>query len=176
LLYRVIAPEFSDIATSPFIDDIHWLLYEGLTGGCGGTRFCPDDAVTRAQMAIFLDRALDLPSAVADHFTDDEGITGEASINALFEAGITGGCTPTLFCPTRPVTRAQMAAFLDRALTLPATTTDFFDDDDGTTHEGSINRLAEAGITGGCGVRMFCPTDAVVREQMAAFLRRAFPT
>lgn len=176
LLYRVIAPEFSDIATSPFIDDIHWLLYEGLTGGCGGTRFCPEDAVTRAQMAIFLDRALDLPSAVADHFTDDEGITGEASINALFEAGITGGCTPTLFCPTRPVTRAQMAAFLDRALTLPATTTDFFDDDDGTTHEGSINRLAEAGITGGCGVRMFCPTDAVVREQMAAFLRRAFPT
>ena len=68
------------------------------------------------------------------------------------------GCSPTLFCPKGKVTRAQMAMFLDRALALPAATTDYFDDDDGKTGEGSINALARAKITGGCGPRRFCPT------------------
>jgi S-layer homology domain len=112
----VLVPEFTDIAASTFIDDIHWIFYEGLTAGC----------------------------------------------------------TATTYCPTATVTREQMAIFLDRALTLPATTTDFFDDDAGRTGEAAINRVAAAGITTGCGVRRFCPADAVTREQMAGFLRRAF--
>jgi glucose/arabinose dehydrogenase len=174
-LYRVIAPEFSDIATSSYIDHIHWLFYAGITGGCGGTRFCPTDAVTRGQMASFLARVLDLPAATTDHFDDDDGKTHEADINRLAEAGITGGCGERRFCATRVVTRAQMAAFIARARSLPPATTDHFDDDDGTTHEADINRLAEAGITGGCAVRRYCPTAAVTREQMATFLRRAFP-
>ena len=172
-LYRVIAPEFSDIANSTFLDDIHWLFYEGITGGCGGGKFCPTASVTRVQMAQFLVRAFDYPPTDTNYFTDDNGITGESSINALRAAGITSGCAPTLFCPTRPVTRAQMAIFLDKALGLPPTGTDFFDDDDGKTGEASINRLAAAGITGGCGTRKYCPTASVTREQMAAFLHRA---
>ena len=71
------------------------------------------------------------------------------------------------------VTRAQMAMFLDRALALPNATTDYFDDDDGRTGEGSINALAKSAITGGCGPRRYCPTSSVTREQMAAFLYRA---
>jgi Glucose / Sorbosone dehydrogenase/S-layer homology domain len=172
-LYRVIAPEFSDIATSTFIEDIHWLFYEGITGGCGGGKFCPRSAVTRVQMAQFLVRAFDHPSTTTDYFTDDNGITGESSINALAKAGITGGCAPNLYCPTRPVTRAQMAIFLVNELNLPPSGTDFFDDDDGKTGESSINALAAAGLTGGCGTRRFCPTSNVTREQMAAFLHRA---
>jgi glucose/arabinose dehydrogenase len=172
-LYRVIAPEFSDIASSTFIDDIHWLFYQGITGGCGSGRFCPRSAVTRVQMAQFLVRAFDHPSTTIDYFTDDDGITGESSINALAEAGITAGCAPNLFCPTRPVTRAQMAIFLVNELNLPPSGTDFFDDDDGKTGESSINALAAAGLTGGCGTRRYCPSSNVTREQMAAFLHRA---
>ena len=67
-----------------------------------------------------------------------------------------------------------MAAFLNRALGLPATGTDFFDDDDGSLFENDINRLRAAGITGGCATRRFCPNDNVTREQMASFLTRAF--
>ena len=115
------------------------------------------------------------PATGPDHFSDDNGQTGESAINALFEAGITGGCAPNRFCPGAPVTRAQMALFLDRAIEppLPDASRDFFDDDDGRTGEASINRLAQAGITGGCGTRRYCPTASVTREQMAAFLRRA---
>jgi hypothetical protein len=166
---------FQDIDASSLKASIAWLAEQGITTGCAPFRFCPNASVTRAQMALFLDRAFDLPSATIDYFDDDDGKTGEASINALAKAGITGGCGTRRFCPTANVTRAQMALFLDRAIEppLPRATTDYFDDDDGKTGEGAINALAKAGITGGCGTRRYCPAAFVTRAQMAAFLKRA---
>ena len=165
---------FYDTEGSTFEQAIEWLVAEGITSGCRPEYFCPTDPVTRAQMAAFLVRTMDLPPATDDHFSDDDGVTGEDSINRLAEAGITRGCTATRFCPANGVTRAQMASFLVRALALPPTDTDFFGDDDGTTHEDAINRLAAAGITGGCTTTSFCPTQGVTRGQMAAFLHRGF--
>ncbi len=78
-------------------------------------------------------------------------------IEWMFSTGISSGCGPDLFCTQNPVTRGQMAAFLDRALDPPATSEDFFDDDASSTFEDSINRIAAAGITSGCGDRRFCP-------------------
>ncbi len=166
-------PPFADIAGSSFAADIAWLYNSGITKGCGPITFCPDDSVTRGQMAAFLDRALKLPSTTTDYFTDDDGTTFEANINRLASSGITKGCGPTTFCPKAEVTRGQMAAFLDRAFGLPATATDYFSDDNGTTFEGNINRLAASGITKGCGPTTFCPKAEVTRGQMAAFLHRA---
>jgi glucose/arabinose dehydrogenase len=173
-LYRVVAPPFTDVASSPFLDEIVWIAREGITGGCGGGRFCPSTLVTREQMASFLARALNLPAATRDYFTDDEGSQHEADINRLARAGISGGCSAGRFCPTDTVTRAQMASFLVRALDLPPGTTDAFADDEGNIHEASINALARSGITGGCGPGRYCPSASVTREQMAAFLKRAF--
>jgi hypothetical protein len=167
----------TDWEAHPLAPHIAWAFEAGITGGCDVLAYCPGASVTRAQMAMFIDRAMVLPPTDQDFFTDDEGITGEGSINRLAAAGITGGCAPNRFCPTFPVTRGQMASFLVRALGLPpATTPNYFDDDDGTTHEASIDSLAEAGITGGCGERRFCPSSPVTRAQMAAFLHRAFGT
>ncbi len=67
-----------------------------------------------------------------------------------------------------------MASFLVRALHLPGTSTDYFDDDDGNIHENQINALARSGITGGCATRRYCPDADVTRGQMAAFLKRGF--
>ena len=146
----------------------------GITGGCSPTLFCPKGKVTRAQMAMFLDRALDLPAATTDYFDDDDGKTGEGSINALAKARITGGCGPRRFCPTAYVTRAQMAMFLDRALALPNATTDYFDDDDGKTGEGSINALAQVRASPAAAApAATARRRSVTREQMAAFLYRA---
>jgi hypothetical protein len=41
-------------------------------------------------------------------------------------------------------------------------------------HEGNINRLAASAITAGCSATHYCPGLHVTREQMAAFLHRAF--
>ena len=172
-LYRVVAPPFTDVVNSKFIDDITWLAQDGITSGCTATRFCPDGLVTRGQMATFLTRALNLPNTGTDYFTDDETNKHENSINRLRAAGITFGCTATRFCPDGIVTRGQMASFLVRAFDLPTTGTDYFTDDETNKHEANINRLRASGITFGCGGTRFCPNGSVTRGQMAAFLHRA---
>jgi Tol biopolymer transport system component len=168
-------PEFPlvDARFSTFNADIQWVYNEGITVGCSAERYCPTDPVTREQMAIFLDRALDLPATATDYFSDDTGRTGEAAINRVAAAGITTGCAAGKYCPTDKVTRGAMASFLARAFDLPATATDYFSDDAGTTHEQNINRVAAAGITSGCTPTTYCPAADVTRGQMAAFLRRA---
>ncbi len=111
-------------------------------------------------------------------FIDDDDSIFEANIEALAAAGITKGCNPPQndrFCPNDAVTRGQMAAFLVRALTLPAGTPGVFVDSNGV-FEDNIEALAAAGITRGCNPPTndrFCPNDAVTRGQMAAFLVRA---
>ncbi|HSK92621.1 MAG TPA: S-layer homology domain-containing protein, partial [Candidatus Angelobacter sp.] len=168
------APTFSDIANSKFRADIEWLAAIGITSGCGDGKFCPDGLVTRAQMASFLSRAVGLPPADRDYFTDDAGNRHESNINRLAQAGITSGCGPSRFCPSGLVTREQMASFLVRAFELPATSRDFFTDDADSRHQSNINRLAASGITSGCSADRYCPSGLVTRGQMAAFLHRAF--
>jgi hypothetical protein len=113
-------------------------------------------------------------------FVDDDGSVHEGSIEAIAAEGLTVGCNPPQsdrYCPTRTVTRGEMAAFLARALTLGETDDDFFSDDDGHLFEGAINRLAEAGVTEGCNPPSnsnFCPDRVMTRGEMAAMLSRAF--
>ncbi len=164
---------YTDSDMSKFYADILWLAREEITAGCQSDKFCPNGLVTRAQMATFLARALDLPSTHHDYFTDDDGSVHEARINALAASGITAGCASHRFCPNGLVTRAQMATFLARALDLPSAHHDYFTDDDGSVHEARINALAASGITHGCGTSTFCPDGRVTRGQMAAFLHRA---
>ncbi|HYM53033.1 MAG TPA: S-layer homology domain-containing protein [Candidatus Dormibacteraeota bacterium] len=107
-------------------------------------------------------------------FTDIAAHPFRADIEWLYATGITRGCAATKFCPDSPVTREQMATFLDRALELPATSLDPFTDDEASPHEPAINRLAASGITTGCAPARYCPTGNVTREQMASFLARGF--
>lgn len=111
----------------------------------------------------------------AGTFADDDGNVHEAMIEAIAAEGVTGGCAvdPPRYCPARKVTRGEMAAFLARAFDLPAASRDHFDDDDGTTHEVDINRVAEAGITAGYSDGTFRPGWTVNRQQMATFLATA---
>jgi hypothetical protein len=113
-------------------------------------------------------------------FVDDDGNVHEGYIEAIAAEGITRGCNPPIndkYCPASAVTRGEMAAFLARALALPSTRTDHFNDDSSSVFEADINALAEARITRGCNPPdndQFCPAEAVSRAQMAAFLVRAF--
>ncbi len=78
-------------------------------------------------------------------FTDDNGSVHEPDIEAIAAAAITKGCNPPAndhFCPDGAVSRGEMAAFLSRALDLPAGTTDFFDDDAGSVFEARYEMLA----------------------------------
>ena len=108
-------------------------------------------------------------------------------ISAFARRGITTGCGTNdagqrLFCPERGVTRAEMAAFLTRALgqdkQIPPATPTFADVPTGYWAYGQIEAFVRLGITTGCGTdelgrRLFCPERGVTRAEMAAFLVRA---
>lgn len=176
---------FTDDNDSTFESDIEWLAAEEITKGCNpptNDLFCPDDFVTRGQMAAFLHRALDdvLSPTQSVEFVDDDGNTFEGDIEWLGGTGVTKGCNPPTnnqFCPDDFVTRGQMAAFLVRALGYTDDGGgDLFTDDDGNTFETDIDKLATAGVTKGCNPPTnteYCPDDFVTRGQMAAFLHRA---
>lgn len=165
---------FTDIGSSAFKAEITWLVNEEITAGCTATKYCPVRSVTRAQMASFLARAMDLPPTSRDYFSDDRDSYHEDDINRLAAAGVTAGCGNGRYCPNGTVDRDEMASFLARALNLPPASRDYFSDDRGNFHEDAINRLAAAGITNGCTANHYCPNTGVSREQMAAYIERAF--
>jgi hypothetical protein len=128
LLHRILdfeAPAgvdtFTDDDTSPFEVPIEAIAAAGVTFGCNppaNDRFCPDEPVTRGQMAAFLVRAFEFAATAPDAFDDDNDSEFEADIETLAGAGVTVGCNPPAndrFCPDDLVTRAQLASFLVRA-------------------------------------------------------------
>jgi hypothetical protein len=117
---------FTDVPADSFAAAwIEQLAAEGITGGCGGGKFCPNAPVTRAQMAVFLVKAMygtgyTPPTATGEIFADIPADGFAASfIEQLFADGITGGCGGGDFCPNNYITRAEMAVFLVRAFNLP---------------------------------------------------------
>jgi hypothetical protein len=106
-------------------------------------------------------------------FTDIGSSVFRNDIEWLYTSGITAGCDADSFCPSASVSRGQMASFLARALDLPATTRDYYADDNASPYQRDINRVAAAGIAAGCASGRFCPNDPVTRDQMASFLVRS---
>jgi PKD repeat protein len=178
-------PSFDDVPDDYWAFDHVEMLYDsGITGGCGSGFFCPDAPITRAQMAVFLVRAMHgsdfRPPPAAGNVFLDVGIDDFAAafIEQLYHDGITGGCGNNNFCPGDPVTRAQMAVFLLRAMHgpgySPPPATGVFDDVDLAYWAVAwIEQLAAEGITFGCGNNNYCPDSLVTRAQMAVFMVRA---
>jgi hypothetical protein len=183
---KTVQVDFVDVPpTHPFHNFVNTLSRDGITGGCGGGKFCPDNAVTRAQMAIFLLIAKHgagyvPPPASGTMFADVPATAfGAAYIEQLVREGITGGCStnPTRYCPNNPVARNQMAVFLVVArygtgVSLPPPTGIFQDVPVTDPYAKWIEKLVADGVTGGCATNpaRYCPNDAVTRGQMAVFL------
>ena len=178
---------FADVPrTSLFASMIERLYHSSITAGCGVSPlvYCPAASVTRAQMAVFLERGMRgatyVPPAATGMFGDVPASSPFAPwIEQLAHDGVTAGCGGGNFCPQSPVTRAQMAVFLTKArhpvaCTYPATGTVFTDVPPGYWAGGFIEQLWHEGVTGGCGAGLFCPETAITRQQMAAFLVRGF--
>lgn len=114
-------------------------------------------------------------------FVDDDGNFHEPNIELIADLGITLGCNPPdndRYCPESPVTRAEMAAFIIRALgeedpTAPHTGR-FPDVDEEAWYSQVVEKLAELEITTGYDDGTFRPNNVVTRAEMAAFMTRAF--
>ncbi len=193
--YTIIdTPIFADVPTDHWA--ILWIerLYDaGITKGCQSDplSYCPEQAVTRGEMAVFLLRGIyggdHLPTlgtgtVFVDVVFDHPFVNW---IEQLYDEGITIGCQQLddklYFCPADPVSRAEMAIFLLRAkyggaYQPPALTDGSGFSDVPADHFAAawIKQLAEDGITTGCGGGQFCPNQSVTRAEMAVFLVRTF--
>jgi hypothetical protein len=134
---------FTDVPPeSGYCKYIHYIYSHNITSGCGGGQFCPSGVTTRAQMAVFIARAMvsttvggvavpssytdpvtlrsyDCGNAQANFFTDvDDNHFACSHIYYIWAKGITSGIGGGLYGPSSQTTRGQMAAFLSKGFTL----------------------------------------------------------
>jgi Metallo-peptidase family M12/S-layer homology domain len=178
---------FPDVPTThPLFHYVETIFQLGITGGCAGGNYCPNNPVTRAQMAVFLLKAKfgasHVPPNCAGIFDDVPCPSTFANwIEELAGLGITGGCGGSNYCPNNTVTRKQMAPFLLKTLNgsgyVPPDCTGIFDDVTcPSTFANWIERIYALGITGGCQTSplRYCPDNPNTRGQMAVFLVKTF--
>jgi hypothetical protein len=116
---------FADVpCPSTFANWIEALAAEGITGGCGGGNYCPQNPVRRDQMAVFLLKAEHgssyVPPDCAGTFADVACPSVFANwIEQLAAENITGGCGGGNYCPLNNNTRGQMAVFISKTFNLP---------------------------------------------------------
>jgi hypothetical protein len=185
--YIGLDPVFADVPGGFIFQPWIIALYNaGVTGGCGGGNYCPDDATNRGQMAVFLLGSKESdsyrpPDCTVPTFADVPCSHIFADwIEELAFRGITGGCGGGNYCPDDPTNRGQMAVFLLATLegssyTPPVCTTPTFGDVP-CSHIFAdwIEELARRGTTGGCGGGNYCPDAPVTRGEMAVFLVATF--
>jgi len=168
----------------------------GITKGCNppqNDRFCPEDVVTRAQMAAFIIRAIEgepTNYSTNPYFSDVPSTHWAFKyIQRVKERNIAQGYTGTnLYGPEDNVTREQMAKMLIMGLVsqgmISEPPTDYcsteapFDDVSPSSWSCRyIKKLKELGITQGCNPpdnNRYCPQNPVTRAQMATFIYRGF--
>jgi hypothetical protein len=101
---------------------INALRNAGVVNGVTEDMYNPLGQVRRDQMATFLVQFYEnvlgdeMPGNATNAFMDDNGNVHEANINAIAAADIADGVAAGQYAPNRPVTRAQMAAFVAREI------------------------------------------------------------
>jgi hypothetical protein len=178
---------FADVPPSAYyFDAVNLMSTLGITAGCSVTPYdyCPTEQINRAQMAIFIVRAVyggntSFPYSPTPWFSDvPADYYAFPWIQAMYELGITTGCGDGMFCPTDTVTRGQMAVFIIRArygagtlFTSPSTPY-FSDVPASNVFFTYIQRMKEDNITAGCSATTYCPNNPVIRGDMAIFIMR----
>lgn len=187
------AVPFNDVAAShPHFDYISLMKNLGFTAGCSVSPplYCPDNTLTRAQMAVFiiaaLNRALGTPNTYTPmaHFNDVTSASGFFPfVQRMRDLDITAGCSanPPLYCPDSSITHGQMAVFIiiawmkvNNLSTFTYSTTPYFTDVPSTHPQFRfIQKMRDMGFWNGCNATQYCDTASVTRAQMAPMLLKA---
>ena len=174
------------LAVSSFKDvpQNHWayteitaLADQGIIKGHTDGYFRPLDSVTRAQSAMMIVRALDIPTdnRPDPNFKDVSPATsGYAEIAALVDLGVFAKAEN--FNPTQPATRAQVSKILVEAFELKGKGPGikaFTDVPASQWYYSYVDTLVHNAITTGTTTTTFSPHQRVDRVQMAVFIHRS---
>lgn len=184
---------FNDVLPSnPFFDYVSLMASNNITAGClaNPPLYCPDDAVTRAQMAVFMVSGLNIAQGTpltytaAPYFNDVSSASGFFPfVQKIRDLNITAGCSlnPPLYCPDASITHGQMAVFMiaswmraNNLTTFTYSTTPYFTDVP-ATHPffRFIQKMRDMGFWNGCSATQYCESAPVTRLQMAPMILRA---
>ncbi|MGH9381008.1 MAG: PQQ-dependent sugar dehydrogenase [Thermoanaerobaculia bacterium] len=183
-----IGGSFTDVPrSSPFYRSIETLLHRRVTGGCNAARYCPAAGSSRAQMAVFVLKAVEGGDYLPPVCVQGEELFADVPatnpfcrwIEELANRGVVAGCGGGDYCPNGAARRADMAVFLLKTLegpgyTPPACDGIFADVPCPSLFADWIEDLVDRGITAGCGGGNYCPANPVSRDQMAVFLSKTF--
>ena len=179
---------FNDIQQLPSTTQlaINCIADYGVTQGKTATQYGPQYQVLRMEMALFFYRMGNYAGVNWDttggNFPDIGNLPAsfQNAINALANANIVSGYSDGTFKPSRDVTRAEMAKFLDNFYGLvhgskfPAAGKDYYTDDQtiNAALQQAINDITAGTIANGKGNHIYDPSSGVLRSQMALFLSR----
>lgn len=191
---------FTDIRGDEwFAEAVSALVEKGIVMGRSDGSFGPDAVVTRAQMAVFLARVLELPESISRPFYDvGEQDWFAGAVGALYVRGLIRGTSGLVFSPAEPVTRQQAASMVMRCLQFTAESDpglaaayrpaeDFAEDAAAvwlagfrdrpliaSGHVGSVANAYRLGLIDSPSDGWFFPGLTLTRAEMASMLYRAF--
>lgn len=172
---------FTDITNHWAKDDILTMYHKGVVAGVTLTTFEPDRAVTRAEFAALIVRALHLNTTAENSFSDvsDEAWYAE-SIKAAASAGLMQGYQG-LFRPEDTITREEMAVVIVKSAALLGRSeadqeeSSFTDQDQiSSWAKDSVARAYAAGLLSGMSDGRFAPQENATRAQTVSVLNRLF--
>ncbi|MBT2641708.1 S-layer homology domain-containing protein [Bacillus sp. ISL-41] len=158
--------------------EIDFLISEEIIAGYHDGTFRPADSLTRIQVAIMIDRAMDFPvKERPDPRLQDikAGSKYYSIITTLLDEGVFYDIVRPegYFYPNAPVTRDEMASILVRTFDLTGTTAiDYSDVEQDQWAYRYIQKLVANGVTAGTTENTFSPEQPLNRVQFAAFLAR----
>jgi len=169
---------FTDVSGHWAAAQISEAVKKGIINGYVDGTFRPDGIVTRAEFAVMIGRALQLPAGGDIMVFADSGQIPEWAqdeIAKAVRAGIIRGYTDQTFAPKRHISRAEMAVMIARAAGIDITEAETSYADNaaiGSWAKGSIAAVADAGLMNGEGKNRFAPNDQATRAEAVTVILR----
>ncbi|MFH0916297.1 MAG: S-layer homology domain-containing protein [bacterium] len=113
-----VAQTFTDLRGDEwFAEAVYALAQTGIVEGRQDGSFGADESVNRAQMAVFLARALGLPESPGQPFFDvNKPDWFAGAVGILYQKRLIQGTSAIVFSPDEPISRQQAATLVMRSL------------------------------------------------------------
>ncbi|HWI62685.1 MAG TPA: S-layer homology domain-containing protein [Symbiobacteriaceae bacterium] len=176
------ASQLTDISAHWAKGSVYQMVARGVTTGFEDSTFRPEEQVTRAQFVAFLLRALgyEADTAPALAFSDRNTVPEWAAgwLSRAVALGLITGYSDNTIRPDAPITRAEMAVLIDRALAMKSVKTggtekSFTDADRIPAWANTaVARAARLGLITGYSDNSFGPDKLATRAEALVIIQR----
>lgn len=160
---------FTDV-NDRYKDAVDYVVSKGVNG-LSDTQFGVQQNIKRVDAAVFIAKALELDGADSPEsgFTDVPARAAKA-VNALKEAKLINGKTPTKFGAEDNLTRGEVSLILQKAYDLKGNANDVKFTDVSNRYLGAVAGMLDAKVTSGISETKFGTENPVKRGDLAIWL------